>query len=307
MGWEKFLFDNFKSTQIKFEEASDILKLDFKKLCFKDPKNELHLTVNTQPALLLTSVSSFQVLEELTHKKPKFSLGHSIGEYSAVVSAKILSFADALKAVRHRGEAMQSAVPRGQGAMLAIMGLTPEQASKLCQWVEAESSFKPIEPANFNTPGQVVVSGNAKALHWLQNNFKKEIFSEQVLRVKFIPLKVSAPFHCSMMKPAEEKMKKFLFDQPFQQAEHPVIQNFTASMETDPNIIKNNLVRQISGPVRWIECMQIAKKHSIINFIECGPGKVLAGLAKKIHNEFKVYGMNNLEDLKILEQNFKES
>ena len=163
VGMGRFLFDNFQSAKRLFEEASDTLSLDFKKLCFTDSDNELNLTANTQPALLLVSTATHRALSEIFENKPMLGMGHSIGEYAALVTAGSLNFTDAIKAVRQRGEAMQSAVPVGQGAMLAVMGLTPEQTTQLCQWVEKQSGFTPLEPANFNAPGQIVISGKAEA------------------------------------------------------------------------------------------------------------------------------------------------
>lgn len=307
-GMGKFLFDNFKSSQLLFEEASDLLGIDFKKLCFTDPDKELNLTANTQPALLLVSSATYKVFNELTGKNAQIALGHSIGEYAAVVSAGALKFADAIKAVRRRGEAMQSAVPVGKGAMYAVMGLTPDQVKELCLWVEKESPHSPCEPANFNAPGQIVVSGDAKALEWMQTNFNVNIFSnnQNVGRVKFIPLKVSAPFHCSMMKPAEVVMEKVLNDMNFSKALTPIAQNFTASIETEGDILRKNLIQQISGSVRWIECMELAKKQNPKLWVEFGHGKVLAGLAKKIDSEITVLGTSSLEDIKVLEAQFKE-
>lgn len=303
-GMGRFLYENFKVAKLLFEEASDLLSTDFKKLCFEGG-DELNLTANTQPALLLVSTCTYRAFQEVAGTIPMCAAGHSIGEYAAVVSTGSLRFSDAIKAVRQRGEAMQSAVPVGKGAMMAVMGLTPEQTAKFCKWAESKSGRTPLEPANFNAPGQIVVSGDAQAVEWAQQNFTKDIFAgEEIGRAKFIPLKVSAPFHCSLMKPAEEVMRNVLSELHFADSQVPVVQNFTATAETKGEALRQNLIQQVSGAVRWIECMQSAKAMSVTEFVEFGNGKVLAGLAKKIDAEFTVHSTNSLEELKALEAHF---
>lgn len=302
IGMGKFLFENFKEAKVLFEEASDTLSLDFKKLCFEGPEENLALTENTQPALLLVSTATLEVLKETTGFNPQAACGHSIGEYAAVVGSGALKFTDALKAVRKRGEFMQSAVPVGVGAMVAVMGMTPEQVRTVCTKATVESKLGIVEPANFNAPGQIVISGTKTAVDWLMQNFNASWLTEPS-RAKFIPLKVSAPFHCSLMKPAEEKMQVVLNDLPFQTAKYPVIQNVNAKPETDGASIRNNLVLQISRPVRWIECVMELKKTGAQKLIELGSGKVASGLVKKIDSEsFTTFTINSLEDLKTVEQ-----
>ncbi len=301
IGMGKFLFENFKEAKNLFEEASDTLSLDFKKLCFDGPEDALALTENTQPALLLVSTATYQVLHANTGFKPMAACGHSIGEYAAVVGSGALKFTDALRAVRKRGEFMQSAVPVGVGAMVAVMGMTPDQVKTVCAKATAESKLGVVEPANFNAPGQIVISGTKTAVDWLMQNFKAEWLTEPS-RAKFIPLKVSAPFHCSLMKPAEEKMQLILNDTPFQTAAYPVIQNVNAKAETEAASIRNNLVLQISRPVRWIECVMELKNTGAQKLIELGTGKVASGLVKKIDSEtFTTFTINSLEDLKTVE------
>src|SRR4051812_39008913 len=206
VGMGRFLFDNFPIAKQLFEEASDTLKQDFKKLCFEGPDADLTLTENTQPALLLVSFATFRVAKETTGIKITAGAGHSVGEYAAVVAAGSVKFADALRAVRIRGQEMQKAVPVGQGAMCAVIGLSDDQTEKLCKWIENESGYRPVQAANYNAPGQVVISGHGKGIAWAQANSPKDLFAPEAPKIRLIPLKVSAPFHCVLMKPAEEAM-----------------------------------------------------------------------------------------------------
>jgi [acyl-carrier-protein] S-malonyltransferase len=304
-GMGKFLVDNFKSAQNLFEEASDTLSINFKKLCFEGSDPELALTQNTQPCLLLVSTASFQVLKNEYDYSPKTSAGHSVGEYAAVVAAGAMAFTEAMRAVRLRGEFMQSAVPVGVGGMSAVMGLNAEQVMKLCKWTEEQTGETPVEPANFNAPGQIVISGKKTLLDWLSANLDTTIFAPETPRCKLIPLKVSAPFHCSMMKPAEEKMRTVLSEMDFRTPKFPVVQNVHAEPVTTSEELRQNLVKQISAPVRWIECVENMQKSGVSEFIEVGCGKTLAGLVKKISGA-NVFAMNSLEDLKVLETKITE-
>lgn len=302
-GMGQFLYDEFKIAKELFEEASDTLNLNFKKLCFTGSETELSLTENTQPCLLLVSTVSFKVLDELAPLSLKAAAGHSIGEYAAMVTAGAMSFSDALVAVRKRGEFMQTAVPVGKGGMLAVMGLSNDQVRELCTWAEKETGLKPVSPANFNAPGQVVISGNKQLIDWIPEHARKDIFKEPPSKIRFIPLKVSAPFHCSMMKPAEENMKPVLNDMPFSSPRFPIVQNVSAAPESKPEVLRNNLVAQISAPVRWVECVESLKSLSCSRLIEFGSGKVLSGLIRKIDSEvFSVFNMNSLDEIKALEK-----
>ncbi len=304
IGMGKFLYDNFKEAQHLFEEASDTLSIDMKKLCFEGSESELALTYNTQPALLLVSSCYDQVLRTQFPITFKMTAGHSVGEYASLVQAKSLSFYDGLRAVRKRGQAMQEAVPVGQGGMAAVMGLTPDQITQLCRWAEEKSGFSPVEPANFNCPGQTVISGHKKALDWLQENISKDIFAEPPKRLKLIPLKVSAPFHCSLMKPAQEVMSQFFNDIEFQEAELPVIQNFTAQATTSKQQLKENIIQQISGPVRWTETIEGCLESAVTKCLELGAGKVISGLVKKIAGDkIQTYNINSIDELREFEKN----
>jgi [acyl-carrier-protein] S-malonyltransferase len=196
--------------------------------------------------------------------------------------------------------------------MCAVLGLTDESVKRLCALVERQSGAKPLEPANFNSPGQVVVSGSAKAVDWMRANVKPEWVAEHlgpdVGRAKLIPLAVSAPFHCSLMKPAENEMNLVLAEIPFAVPRVPVVQNLTAEVSLDPNVIRERLTGQISGAVLWTQCQQALLERDCTKFVELGSGKVLAGLAKKIAGDrASVYGLNSIDDLKALEGALKDA
>jgi len=307
-GMGHFLYDNFKEAKVRFEEASDTLSLDFKKLCFFGSEEDLQLTQNTQPALLLASTAAYDVAYQLTGFRMTACAGHSIGEYAALVAAGALPFTKAIKAVRIRGEAMQSAVPVGEGGMCAVMGMTESQVREMCTWAETQSGLKPLEPANFNSPGQIVISGNNKAIEWLIANFKKEVLSEPPTRAKFIPLKVSAPFHCSLMKPAEETMRRVLTEIEFYDTATPVVQNFNAEPEKLAAQLRENLIRQVSSPVLWTKCVEKLKVLGATKTLELGSGKVLSGLIKKIDSEtFQTFNFTSLEEVQLFTKAFNEA
>lgn len=313
----KFLYDNFKMAKEIFEEASDAINLNMSKLCFDSTDSELALTENTQPALLLVSTTTQIILRKEFGVKASATAGHSIGEYASMVAANVMSFPDAMRAVRLRGQSMQSAVPVGTGGMVAVLGLEPELVHALCQWVVEKSGFSPLSPANDNSPGQIVISGSMKAIEWLKTHFKPDIFSEilpetltaqRPLKAKLIPLSVSAPFHCEMMKPAEKIMETFLNKLEFKNAEFPIIQNVNAQVETSGQKLRENLIRQISAPVLWTQSVRELKKQGFTRCIECGNGKVLSGLIKKIDAEaFQVFNTNNLDDFKLISASLEDS
>lgn len=306
VGMGKELFDNFKVFQETFEEASDALSLDFKKLCFQGPEEVLRLTENTQPAIVACSVASFNTLKAEFDFKPDFVAGHSVGEYSALVSSGVISFSQALKAVKLRGASMQEAVPVGVGAMAALIGPNDEQAVELCKWVEKENPGLCLEPANFNCPGQVVISGEQKALDWLNQNLKSYEFNPAPRKVRLIPLKVSAPFHCKLMKPAEEKMKDFFEDIDFKSPSSKLVQNVTARVETQPGSIKTNIISQVSGSVLWTKTINLLKDSSVDSYIEVGSGTTLSGLIKKIDTDTQsLLNTSDLENFKSIKMQMK--
>lgn len=302
VGMGKVFYENFASSKHLFEEASDSIGVDLKKLCFDGPEDALTLTENTQPCLLLVSTAMFRAFKETTSFKPTHGAGHSLGEYSALVATETLRFSDAIKAVRLRGQAMQSACPVGEGGMAAVLSWEDTEVEKLCQWTEKSSGLAPLRPANFNSPGQVVISGNQKAIEWLKANYDPET-SGLGKRLKMIPLNVSAPFHSPLMKPAQEKMESVLNELSFSKPVFPIVQNTTAQENSDPNQIRTQLCLQISAPVKWSQSVQRLKALGVNQLIEFGPGKVLTGLVKKIDSEFfETFNMQTLEDFKALEQ-----
>ncbi|MBT4762149.1 MAG: ACP S-malonyltransferase [Bdellovibrionaceae bacterium] len=307
VGMGQFLYKNFTSVKHLFEEASDTLNIDFKSLCFEDPKDQLNLTQNTQPALLLVSTAYFKVIQEIKPTNVSAFAGHSIGEYAACVNANALSFSQALSTVEKRGLWMQEAVPVGKGSMAALLGFSEEQVSDICKWAQEKSGHQPVEPANYNSPGQIVISGDAMAIDFICKNMSKEDWpyissTEAPRRLKAIPLKVSAPFHCSLMQPAQEKMQKLLNNLEFQDTSTPIVQNVDGKAYTDKNKLKQNLTTQVSAPVRWTSCMDTFNEMGIENIIECGHGQVLQGLLKKMPHPFKVTNFNSLEDIKNFEK-----
>ncbi len=303
VGMGQFLYDEFQIARDTFAEASEAIDLDIKKLCFTSSEQELALTEKTQPALLTLSVATSRVLTDILGIKPDITAGHSIGEYSSFVLGSVITFKEAVQAVRLRGQAMQKAVPAGQGGMTATLGLSAEQVDFLCRWACENSGHSPLSAANFNCDGQIVISGNQLVLDWLKLNFKPEILPGEVKRAKLIPLQVSAPFHCEMMKPAEEKMAEFFSKITFHDSKIPILQNVNAKAETQSSALKKNLIRQVTASVKWTQTMQELKLLNASSVIECGNGSVLKGLFKKADSEyFKVYSTNSLADLKTLEQ-----
>lgn len=306
-GMGRFLYDNFNVARETFEEASDGLKIDLKKLCFDGSEADLALTENTQPCLLLVSTATHRVVKSLLPLKPTAAAGHSIGEYAALVAAQAIDFTRALQAVRVRGQAMQEAVPVGQGGMVAVLGLEEEQIRALCTIATEKSGLGVVEAANFNSPGQVVVSGNLKALDWMRAHVKAEDLPGAPKRMKFIPLQVSAPFHCSLMKPAEEKMRLVLTEMAFKDSAFPIVQNFTAQAVTKASDLRENLIRQVSGSVLWMQGAFTLKQMGTRTCVELGCGSVISGLMKKIDSEaFNPFNINSLEDIATLEKFIKE-
>lgn len=299
-GMGKWLHDEFKIAQQVFEEGSDALGQDLRKLIFEGSEKDLALTENTQPALLCVSTATQKVLRSETDIKVQAAAGHSIGEYAALVAAGAIGYAEAMKAVRIRGQAMQSAVPVGEGGMVATLNLDDTQVRWLCEHAVKNSGHGPVSPANFNSPGQVVISGSQKALSWLMANLKPEEIPGSPKRARLIPLTVSAPFHCEMMQPAEARMREVLTAMEFKTPEFPICQNFVADMVTDPAQLRENLIRQVSAPVLWTQSMTQLKNRALTSCVECGHGNVIKGLLKKIDDSFIVHSLNSLEELRAI-------
>ena len=303
VGMGEFLLKEFAPARHCFEEAGDTLGYDLAKLCLKGPETQLNLTENTQPALVTLSIATLRVVQKLTGIQFQGAAGHSVGEYGALVGAGVISFSKAVELVRLRGKLMQESVPQGQGAMLAVTGLRSEEVEKLCQWAREERRLPFLEPANYNSPSQTVISGQKELISWVQENFTPDKIEIEKKKVRLIPLKVSAPFHCSMMKKAETEMAPVLSETNFKKPDFGIAQNFSGSFETDPEVLKKNLIAQISGPVRWVDCTKSLIAQKITCAGEFGPGKVLSGLTKKIDpNALSVFNFNNSEDL----ENFKK-
>ena len=258
-----------------FLEASEAIGEDLWDISQNNPDGLLDQTQFTQPALLAAGVALWRLWQEQGGAKPELLAGHSLGEYTALVAAEALTFGDAARAVRKRGQFMQQAVPRGAGAIAAIIGLEAYVLEQACHEATAAGEGA-VSPANYNSPGQTVIAGNAGAVTRAMN-LCKEAGAKRAL-----PLKMSVPSHCALMEPAREQLEQELASLTFQPAKIPIVQNVTGDICSDPNQIRQNLVAQLCSPVRWIDCMETIHSAGIDSFLECGPGKVLGGLIKRI-------------------------
>lgn len=259
-----------------FAQASEALQFDLFKLVAEGPKESLDLTTNTQPVLLTTSVAFYRAWEAAGGPRPDMVAGHSLGEFSALVAAGVVKLEDAVKLVRFRAQAMQEAVPVGVGGMAAIIGLSDADVLAACQ--EA-SQGEVVEPVNFNAPSQVVIAGHSTAIARACEVAK----SKGAKRA--LPLSVSAPFHSSLLTPASERLKAYLADIEFSKPIIPLVNNVDVAVTGDPDQIKDALVRQAAGAVRWVETIQYMASQGVTRVVDCGPGKVLAGLCKRIDRE----------------------
>lgn len=291
-GMGKDLADNFSVAKQLFEEANDSLGFDLAALCFEGPEEELKLTANTQPAILTVSLAALRVIEQETGLVPAYAAGHSLGEYSALVCAGALSFAAAVRIVRQRGAFMQEAVPVGAGAMAAIIGLDGAPLEDVCR--EAAQG-KIVSPANFNSPGQVVIAGHVEAVERAVELAKGRGAK------RALPLPVSAPFHCSLMVPAGERLREVLEDISVNPLAIPVVSNVEAAPNAEASRVKGLLVSQVSAPVRWDESVRTMVGLGVGRFIEIGPGKVLAGLIKRIDKGVEAQSVTDVAGLKALQ------
>ena len=272
VGMGKELAELYPVAMETFQEADAALGYKLSQVCWEGPEEKLKLTEITQPAILTVSVAMFRVLREMGIA-PRYAAGHSLGEYSAHVAAGTLQFADAVRTVRNRGKYMQEAVPVGQGAMAAILGMPLEQVVKLC----AEAAQGQVcQPANINSPDQVVISGSAPAVE------RAAELAKQHGAKKAVMLPVSAPFHCALMKPAQERLAADLKKLTFSQPEVPVACNVDAALVENAEKSCDALVRQVTGAVRWEQCMRLLIARGVDTFLEVGPGKVLCGLLRQI-------------------------
>ena len=287
-GMGKDLAEKFAAARQIFEEADDALGFAISRLCFDGPAEDLQLTENTQPAILTVSVAAFRAMQEAGIAAPAFVAGHSLGEYSALVASGALSLSDAVRTVRARGRYMQEAVPVGTGAMAAVLGAELSEIGRIC----AEASQNQVcSIANLNSPSQAVIAGNTEAV-----DRAVELLSGVAKRV--IKLKVSAPFHCALMKPAQDRLATDLEELNFSEPAIPVVTNVDARTTTAPDELRDALVRQVSSPVRWVESMQLLIEQGVDTFVEAGPGKVLSGLMRQISRDVKTL---NVEDAASLE------
>jgi len=290
VGMGKEFYDKFDLVKKLFKEADDTLNFSISKLILEGPKEELDLTVNTQPAIFLISYSIYNVINKefnIDLSKAKYFAGHSLGEYSALSCAGYLSFSDTLKILRIRGDAMQNSVPKGQGGMVAVLGSTVETIEKILK--ENETNFK-VQIANDNSEGQIVLSGKIEDLDKLILILKEN-------SIKNIKLPVSAPFHCNLMSKATNIMSDELNKLNFAESENKLISNVTAKEISNTNELKDLLIKQIENRVRWRESVINMINNDINHFIEIGPGKVLSGLVKRINKEVKIDTINNQGDI----------
>ncbi|HYM75238.1 MAG TPA: ACP S-malonyltransferase [Candidatus Dormibacteraeota bacterium] len=271
-GMGKDLAEKYPEARQIFEAADDALGYNLSKLCFEGPEDVLRMTEITQPAILTVSVAALRVLESRI-PKPSFVAGHSLGEYSAHVASGTFSFADAVRTVRNRGKYMQEAVPVGVGAMAAILGMDLGKVTGVC----ADAAQGEVcAPANINSPEQVVISGNTAAVE----RAAKLADERGAKRAKLLP--VSAPFHCSLMKPAQDRLEEDLKNLKMQKPVYPVACNVDAELVTDDQRALDTLLRQVTGSVKWDQCMRLLIAQGALTFIEVGPGKVLSGLMRQI-------------------------
>ena len=295
VGMGKEFYDKFELVKNLFKEADETLSFPLSKLILEGPKEELDLTVNTQPAIFLISYSIFTVIKKefnIDLNKAKFFAGHSLGEYSALSCAGYLGFSDTLKILRIRGDAMQNSVPKGQGGMVAVLGSTVENVEKILK--DNEKKFK-VQIANDNSEGQIVISGKTEDLDKLIIILKEN-------SIKNIKLPVSAPFHCNLMSKATDIMSVELNKLNFIESENKLISNVTANQISSIDELKDLLIKQIENRVRWRESVINMINSDVNHFIEIGPGKVLSGLIKRINREVKIDTINNqgdIENLKI--------
>jgi [acyl-carrier-protein] S-malonyltransferase len=291
VGMGKALADAFSACQETFAEADAALGEPLSQLCFEGPEERLRLTENAQPAILAVSIAAYRLLESRGHV-PQFVAGHSLGEYSANVAAGTMTFGDALRAVRRRGQYMQEAVPVGTGAMAAVLGLDADAVTRAC---EEAAEGQVVSPANINGGGQVVITGAAEAV------FRAGARATELGAKRVIPLPVSAPFHCALMKPAEIRLAPELRALALRDPRVPVVANVDAQVKRTAKAAVDALVAQVSSPVLWEAVVQRLASEGVTTYVEVGPGTVLAGLVRKIHREASVASFSAPDNLAAVE------
>ena len=287
-GMGKDLADNFSVAKLVFEEANDTLGFDLAALCFTGSEADLKLTANTQPAILTTSIAALRVLEQEVEMLPAYTAGHSLGEYSALVAAGAMSFADAVKIVRQRGTFMQDAVPSGIGAMAAVMGIDREDLERLC---EEAAETEVVAVANYNSPGQSVIAGHANAVA------RAIALAKAKGAKRALSLPVSAPFHSALMAPAAQRLAEVLAPIQLSIFNCPVVSNVEAVPYQEMNRVKPLLIEQVCAPVRWEESILKLHDLNIDQYLEIGPGKVLSGLIKRIDSIATVQNVGDVQSL----------
>lgn len=290
LGMLSELAERYAVVRATFEEASTALGYDLWHLVQEGPVEDLNRTDITQPAILAASVAVWRVWKELEGARPAWLAGHSLGEYSALVCSGALDFADGLRLVRTRGEFMQQAVPAGQGAMAAILGLEADKIEAACA---AAAQGEIVAAVNYNAPGQIVIAGNVAAVE------RAIIACQEAGARKAMPLPVSVPSHCELMRPAAEKLADELNLIQLNKPRVPVVQNVHAAPETEVAAIRDNLLAQLYRPVRWIESIEFMTQQGVDSYVECGPGKVLVGLNKRIVKTAKSLAVNDPESVQV--------
>jgi|SRR5581483_187647 len=293
VGMGSELAANFPAAKAAFEEANDALGFDLARLCFKGPEEQLRLTMNTQPAIVAASIAALRVYEHEVGAMPLVAAGHSLGEYSALVAAGAITYADALRAVRERGRLMQEACPEGEGAMAALIGLDLAAATEICRQVSADGLI--AVPANLNAPGQVVIAGHAAPVR------RAVEIARQQGGAASQELKVSAPFHCPLMEPARKGMEPVLGKLAVAPLRFGVIANVTADLNSDPARVVPLLIEQITAPVRWEDSMKAMVAMGVTEAVEFG-GRVLMGLMRRIDRNVKVRPLEDLASFKAVKE-----
>jgi [acyl-carrier-protein] S-malonyltransferase len=289
VGMGKELFDNYQAAREVFEAADDALGFSLSGMCFSGDEADLQLTANTQPAILTTSVAAYYAARAEGLPEPDFVAGHSLGEYSALVATGVLDFADAVRTVRKRGTYMQEAVPVGVGAMAAILGLDVTTVESGC---DEAAQGQVCSSANINSQSQVVIAGNSEAV-----DRACEILKEKGAK-RAIKLNVSAPFHCALMMPAQEKQAADLANLSYGDFAFPIVHNVDAATNNVASAVCDKLTRQVSSPVRWLQTIENMAASGVDKFIEIGPGKVLTGLVRQINRDAAYANIENTESLR---------
>ena len=297
VGMGQALAEAFPAARGALDEADAALGGGLLKLMFEGPEEQLRKTANTQPAILAASIAVHRVLVKEAggaFKLPAFYAGHSLGEYSALVAAGAMSLQDGVRAVRARGTFMQEAVPAGEGAMAAILGLDPQRVKEACAEARELEPGKVVEPANYNSPEQTVIAGHAPAVDRAISKCKERGAK------RALPLPVSAPFHCSLMAPVQPRLAEVLAAIPIKQPSAPIVANVTAEPNTDPARIVQLLLSQVTAPVRWVESVQRMALSGADTLIELGPGKVLSGLCRRIDKTLRAFNVEDPQSLRVV-------